>query len=331
MSHPAGTAWTQQKYGGPETLSTDTLPISEPGPAEVTIQVEAAGLNAADVHLMHGEPLLLRLFFGLRRPRAKVPGRDVSGTVLAVGSKVHSLTPGDAVFGEIPGGAFATHATVPADLLVRRPAELSATTAASIALAGGTAEQALTLAGVTAGNRVLVISAGGVGTFAIQLAAARGAEVWVLCGSRALTLARELGASQAFDYKAVDPAAESPELPAGSFDTILDIAGVSPLRSLRRLLAPGGTLVLVAGNGGRVLGPIGRILRAMFLGGGGGGRRIKPLAATTQTELSAKLAHSVAEDELRVVIEREWPFPELPAALSHMADGHAVGKHVVTM
>ncbi|KAE8764340.1 zinc-binding dehydrogenase [Georgenia thermotolerans] len=322
------TAWRQTEYGGPEVLRAEQVPVPTPGRGDVLLKIGATALNAADVRLLRGDPLLLRLAFGIRRPKQPVRGMDAAGVVLAVGADVSGLAVGDEVVGELPGGALAEYAVAPAARLVRRPAGLAPATAAALALAGGTAWQALERGAVAAGSsgrRVLVIGAsGGVGTFAVQLAAMRGAEVWALCGERNRSLLERLGATRTFDYRSTAIA----ELPAASFDAIIDIAGTAPLRALRRLLLPGGTLVMVAGLGGPVLGPIPRILRAALLSIGSK-RRIRPLAAVAKPEILAELLALAARGSITPVIERTWPLTEAREALAHVDAGHTVGKVIV--
>jgi NADPH:quinone reductase-like Zn-dependent oxidoreductase len=235
---------------------------------------------------------------------------------------------GDEVVGELPGGGgLARFAVAPAGRLVARPAALDPVLAAALPIAGGTAWQALERAAVSAGRRVLVIGAsGGVGTFAVQLAALRGAEVWALCGERSRGLIEELGAAHVSDYHRVQP--DSAELPAASFDAVIDIAGTAPLGALRRLVREGGSVVLVAGEGGRVLGPIGRIAAAS-LRSIGSQRPLRPLAAVAKPRVLAELLELTAAGRLRPVIERTFPFAEARAALGHVDEGHTVGKVVV--
>ncbi|WP_223170571.1 NAD(P)-dependent alcohol dehydrogenase [Microbacterium sp. NIBRBAC000506063] len=246
-------AWTQRGYGGPETVSRERLPVPSPKPRQVVVRMRAVGLNAGDVHLLRGDPLLVRLAFGLMRPKQPVRGMDVAGRVTAVGAKVSGFAVGDEVVAEAGGGGLASFVPVDAKRLARRPENVDPDAAAVLPIAAGTAAQALDLAGVAAGHRVLVIGAsGGVGTFAVQLTTIRGAEVWALCGQHSQQLVEDLGAVRTFDYRQTDAG----DLLANSFDAIIDLAGTAPLRVLHDLLAPAGTLVLVGGEGGRVLGPI---------------------------------------------------------------------------
>ncbi|TDN91415.1 NAD(P)-dependent alcohol dehydrogenase [Microbacterium sp. BK668] len=322
------TAWRQSRYGGPEAVAAETVEVPVPAAGEVLLRVAATALNAADAHLMRGEPLLIRPFFGVRRPRRPVRGMDVAGTVVALGPDVDGLAVGDDVVGELPGGGLAPYATAPATRLVRRPPAISAKDAAALPMAAGTAWQALDLAGTAEGGRVLVLGAsGGVGTYAVQLAAQRGAEVWALTGARSIELVTSLGASRVFDYALVQPG--SGDLPLDAFDAVIDIAGRAPLRDLQRLLRPGGRVVLVGGEGGRVLGPVGRMLRAALLSLGSS-RRIRSLAARANPDTLRELLSLVVSGGVRPVIEQTYPLASAREALAHVDGGHTLGKVVVT-
>jgi NADPH:quinone reductase-like Zn-dependent oxidoreductase len=325
------TAWVQRRYGDASAVHRAQVPVPTPGRGEVLLRVRATALHAGDVHIMHGEPLLVRAFFGLRRPRRATRGMDVAGLVVAVGADARGLAPGDEVVGELPGGGLAEYAIAPSARVVRRPEAVDAGVAAAVPVSAGTAWQALDLAGPAAasGRRVLVIGAsGGVGTYTVQLAALRGAEVWAMCGARNEGLVADLGAVRTLDYARIDVAAGSRELPPASFDTVIDIVGTVPLRALRRLVAPGGSVVLVSGEGGRVLGPVGRMLRAGVLSLTPG-PRIRPLAAAPRTEITAELLRLVASGALRPVVERTFPLADAGAALAHVDARHTVGKVVV--
>ncbi|MBW9094384.1 NAD(P)-dependent alcohol dehydrogenase [Microbacterium jejuense] len=325
-------AWRQHRYGEADAVTLSEVAVPTPGPGQALVRLRATGLNSGDTRVMRGEPLLVRVAFGLRRPRQPVRGMDAAATVVAVGDGVAGVAVGDEVVGELPGGGLARYALAPADRLVPRPAELDPASAATLPVAGGTAWQALAKARVgTSGGagrpRVLVIGAsGGVGTFAVQLAALRGAEVWALCGERNRELVESLGAARTFDYRRIQPG--SAELGDGTFDAVLDIAGTAPLRALRRLVRDGGRVVLVSGEGGRVLGPMGRLLRAAVLSIGSK-RPVAPLAATAKTDVLAELVALAAAGSLRPVIARTSPFAGAADALAEVADGHVTGKIVV--
>ncbi|MBD8022706.1 NAD(P)-dependent alcohol dehydrogenase [Microbacterium gallinarum] len=323
-------AWVQRTYGGPETVRPERIDVPAPGRGEVLLRLRATGVNNGDTRVMRGEPLLLRLAFGLRRPKQPVRGMDAAGTVIALGDGVTGFAPGDEVVCELPGGGgLAGYAVAPVKRLVRRPAALDAVVAAALPIAGGTAWQALERGGVAEGMRILVIGAsGGVGTFTVQLATLRGAEVWALCGERSRELVERLGASRTFDYRTVQPG--SPELGGEAFDVVIDIAGTSSLRSLQSLVRDGGAVVLVSGEGGRFLGPIGRILAATIRSIGSK-RPLRPLAAVAKPDVLAELLALAADERLVPVIERTWPLAEAREALAHVDGRHAVGKTVVTI
>lgn len=329
----AMTAWRQSMYGGPEVVAAERVAAPEPAAGEVLLRVRATALHAGDVHVMRGDPLLVRAFFGLTKPRLATRGMDVAGTVVALGPGVDTLAVGDEVVGELPGGGLAEYVVARAERVVARPEPVDVVTAAALPVSAGTAWQSLQLAAdrAGAGRRILVIGAsGGVGTYTVQLAALHGAEVWALCGARNQRLVAELGAARTFDYARVDAGAAPPELPAASFDAVIDIVGRAPLRALRRLAAPGGCVVMVSGEGGRVLGPVARMLRAGLLSMTRG-PRVKPLTATAKPDITRSLLDLVAEGRLRPVIERTYPLSDAASALAHVDAGHTVGKVVVTV
>lgn len=323
-------AWSRETYGPADGVALEHTPMPVPRRGEVLLRVRATALNAGDVRLLLGDPLLVRPVFGLTRPKHPVRGMEVAGTVVALGADVVGAEVGEEVVGElVGGGGLGEYVRVPAARLVPIPTGVTPEAASCLPVAGGTAWQALDLAGVGlseggATPRVLIIGAsGGVGTFAVQLATLRGAEVWATCRDRNARLVEQLGAVRTFDHR------ESPlsALPDGRFDAIVDIAGGIPLRELKRLVVPGGSVVLVTGDGGHLLGPLPRMLRAVFLSIGS--RSIRPLAATPRPEVLAKLLDLVAEGRVVPVIEREYPFAEASAALSRLEAGHTVGKLVV--
>lgn len=323
-------AWKRDTYGPAHGTVPAQTAVPVPAHGEVLLRVRATALNAGDVRVMLGDPLLVRPVFGFTRPKQPVRGMDVVGTVVGVGERVIGVEIGETVVGELAGGGgLAEYAVVDAGRVVPVPPDIPAVTAACLPIAGGTAWQALDLAGIGrtagAGQRVLIIGgSGGVGTFAVQLAALRGAEVWATCGSGRSALVERLGAVRTFDHREVAFAS----LPAAHFDAVIDIAGGPPLRDLQRLIVDGGTVVLVAGDGGHVLGPVPRMLKAAALSVGSR-RRIRPLAATARPEVLRTLLDLVGEGQVVPVIEREYPFAEASAALGHVEAGHTVGKVVV--
>ncbi|MET0296896.1 MAG: NAD(P)-dependent alcohol dehydrogenase [Microbacterium sp.] len=318
------TAWRQRRYGGPEAVTRESVDVPRPGRREVLLRVEAASINSGDIHLMRGEPRLVRLFFGLRGPRARGRGMDVVGRVVELGDEVTSFALGDLVVGS-GEGTLAEYAVVRGSRSTPVPDGVSAVDAATLPIAGNTAVTVLDACGVGRGSRVLVVGAGGgVGTFTVQLAADRGAEVWATCGARAEDVLRRLGATRTFDYRTTRLSA----LPAGGFDAVVDIAGEPPLAELRRLLKPRGTVALVGGEGGRILGPIPRMIRSVLAARRG--RRFRSIAATTKAPVTAALVELVATGRLTPAIERTFPLSDAGAALAHVDAGHTVGKAVVT-
>jgi NADPH:quinone reductase-like Zn-dependent oxidoreductase len=251
----------QHRYGGSEELTLTEVPNPTPGPHDVVVRVRAAGVDRGTWHLMAGHPYAVRMAFGLRRPKHPVPGRDVAGVVAEVGSQVTTVAVGDEVVGTADG-SFAELAVVPQSRLARKPATLSFEEAATLPVSGLTALQAVRDAGrIGAGDRVLVIGAsGGVGSYATQIAAAYGADVTGVASGGKADLVRSLGATRVIDYTRDD-------LDDGTrYDVVLDIAGLRPIRQVRRLLTVTGTLVIVGGEGGdRWLGGTHRQLAALAL------------------------------------------------------------------
>ncbi len=256
---PTMRAIVQDRYGSTDTWELRDIERPDIKPNEVLLQVHAAGLDRGTWHEMTGRPYLMRIMgFGLRSPKNRVPGRAVAGTVKAVGAKVTRFTVGDTVFGVARGG-FAQYAVARDDKLAHTPTTLTFEQAATVPISATTALQALRQGRIAAGQRVLIIGAsGGVGTYAVQLAKAFGAEVTGVCSASKADLVRSLGADHVIDYAANDPADGSRH-----YDLIVDIAGNTPLRWLRRALKSTGSLVIVGGESkGSLTGGFGRSLRA---------------------------------------------------------------------
>lgn len=252
-------AITQDAYGPSEVFTACDLPRPVITPDEVLVEVSAAGLDRGTWHVMHGKPYLARLALGLRRPKARVPGLDLVGTVVEVGERVGETSTAWAVGDEVYGigkGSFAEYAAADPAKLSRRPAGLTDEQAAVVPVSGLTAWQAVTRAGrVEPGHRVLVTGAsGGVGTYAVQVAVALGAEVTAVCSVGKADLVRSLGAAHVLDY-ATDDLADGTR----HYDVIIDIAGNTSLKRLRRALTPHGRVVIVGGeSGSAIAGGLGR-------------------------------------------------------------------------
>ncbi|GAA4051959.1 NAD(P)-dependent alcohol dehydrogenase [Agromyces indicus] len=314
-------ALTQIGYGGPEVLVVAEVPDpAPPGPGQVAIEVHAAGVHAGDVWIMRGEPLMLRAVFGRKRPKQPV-GRDVVGVVSAVGEGVTTLAAGDRVFAESDQGGFAETAVVDATYVRRAPANLDDAHAAVIPVSGTTALQGLRLGGVASGDRVLVIGAsGGVGTFAVQLAVALGAEVTGVASAAKADHVRAAGATHVLDRHTEDPTTGS-----ARYDVIMDLAGAHPIRALKRILTPRGTLVLSSGTGSRVLGPIPRLAAATLMSPFTR-RRLKPLVARRSGDDLDELRRHAEAGRLRPVVDEVVPFDRAAEAIARLQSGGVRGK-----
>lgn len=325
-------ALVQDSYGTSEVLRLEDVDRPEPAAGEVLVRIAAASVNAADWHTMRGEPRIARLMdrrtFGRKGPRERIRGRDFAGTIEAIGPGVTGWRVGDTVLGE-DDATLAEYAAVPHVCLARKPEALSFEDAAALPLAAVTADLCLTRGRVEAGHRVLVIGAsGGVGTFAVQLATARGAAVTGVCRTRNIDLVSSLGAIEVVDYTREDFVRLG-----ASYDVVLDLVGNRKLRDLRRVVAPGGTLVLSGGGNageGKYLGPIGLMARGGLFGRLLGLRVQIPLATPDADRLS-DLAAMAARGDIHSVIDRTYPLRDAAAAIRHLEVEHARGKLVVTI
>ncbi|MBP6996147.1 MAG: NAD(P)-dependent alcohol dehydrogenase [Phycicoccus sp.] len=327
LRRPATTmrAVTRRRYGGVEQVAVEEVPCPEPAAGQVLIEVAAAGLDRAVPHLLTGTPLIARAAFGLRAPRQPVLGMEVCGRVVALGAGVGTVELGQRVLG-VAAGSFAEYAVGSAAQFVGVPDALSDVEAATLPISAGTAfEAAVTQAQVVAGQRVLVLGAsGGVGSFAVRLAAHLGAEVTAMCSSAKAAFVADLGAEVVADYRAVAVA----EL-AGPFDAIIDIAGNRPLRELRAVLAPRGVLVIVGGeSGGRWLGGLHRNLGASLLNPVVGQRLL--WFTTRQSEaLHRTVAELAATGAMRPAVDRVVGLENAADAIGAMLRGELRGKAVI--
>lgn len=315
-------AVTQQQYGGTEQLSLNEIADPTPGPSDVLVRVRAAGVDRGTWHLMAGLPYAIRMMFGFRRPKYPVPGRDVAGVVEAVGAEVTAVAVGDEVIGTA-NGSFAELALVPEKRVAHKPASLSFEEAAVLPVSGLTALQAVRdAARVREGDRVLIIGAsGGVGSYAVQIAAAAGAEVTGVASGAKADLVRSLGASRVIDYTREEIDADGVR-----YDVIIDLAGMRRVRELRRSLAPRGTLVIAGGEGGdRWLGGTHRQIGAMALSPFVGQRLTSMLSKESADDLT-ELGRMADEGALRPLLERTFSLDEAAEAIDHVADGRARGK-----
>jgi len=328
---PAGAATmraaVQHRYGPPSVLELSEVERPVPGRGEVLVRVGAASVHPGDYFVMTGEPYVVRLVYGLRQPRHGIPGRDLAGVVAAVGKDVTALRPGDEVFGWSTAGALAEYACVPADNLVSVPVNVSVEHAAAVPTSAMTALQALRkIANVQPGHTVLVTGAsGGVGSFAVQIAKAFGAEVTGVCSTRNVDLVRSLGADHVVDYTRTDFTRTDKR-----YDVILDNVEAQPLAAVRRVLTPTGTLIPNSGHGGRWLGPLGRIVKARALSGFTR-QHLKPFTSLGKRQDLLALADLLTTGQVTPVIDRTYPLDEAADALRHVAAGHTRGKVVITV
>ena len=323
-------AIVQDVYGTvpEEVLRLDVVERPAVEDDEVLVRVAAAGVDRGTWHLMAGLPYLVRAVgFGLRTPKARVPGLDVAGTVEAVGRSVTGFEPGDEVFG-IARGSFAEYAVASPAKLAPKPAALSFEQAAAVPVSGLTALQGLRdQAGLEAGQTVLIVGAsGGVGTYAVQIAKALGAEVTGVCSTAKVAMVRALGADHVIDYSEADFADGRHR-----YDAILDIGGNRSLSDLRRALAPDGRLVIVGGEeGGRWFGGIDRQLRAVLLSPLVS-QKLGTFVSSENAEDLTALADLIESGKIEPAVDRTYPLREAASAMRHLIDGQARGKVVLTV
>ncbi len=321
-------AITQDRYGSADVLALKEIDKPVAQDDEVLVRVHAAGVDAGVWHLMAGEPYLIRVMgYGLRRPKAPIRGLDVAGLVEAVGKDVTQFQPGDEVFGTCDG-SFAEYACAHEDKLAPMPANLTFEQAAAVPISAFTALQGLRDKGqIQPGHKVLIIgAAGGVGSFAVQLAKSFGAEVSGVCSTTKVDLVRSIGADHVIDYTR-DDLADGVEF----YDLILDTAGNRSLSHLRRALTPRGTLVIVGGEGGgRWFGGIDRQLRALLLSPFVRQRLLMFISTENKEDLLV-LKELIEAGKVTPVIDRTYPLSETPDAIGYLAQGHARGKVVITV
>jgi NADPH:quinone reductase-like Zn-dependent oxidoreductase len=314
----------QDAYGSADVLRLAEVHRPDVAVNEVLVEVRAAGVDRGTGHLLAGQPYLMRIIgFGFSRPKQRVPGLDVAGTVVAVGSGVTRFRLGDEVFG-IGRGSFAEYTAAREDKLVHKPAGISFEQAAVVAVSGLAAIQGLRAGRVHAGQKALIIGAsGGVGTYAVQLAKAFGAEVTGVCSTAKVGLVRSIGADHVIDYTTEDFADG-----VKCYDLILDIGGNSPLSRLRRALSPKGTLVIVGGEGAKWTG-VGRQLRAVALSPFVNQRLTFFVSKHRQADLET-LGRFVEAGQVTPMVDTVYPLAEVPDAIRHLETGQARGKIAIT-
>lgn len=312
------------EYGPPDGLALQEVDMPTPRDHEVLVRVRAAGVNWADYSVLTGVPYMVRLGFGLRRPRQGIRGTDVAGVVEEVGSRVAGFQPGDEVFGWCKG-SFAEYACASEGSLASKPEGLAFEQAAAVPMAGMVAIQALRDVGnVQPGQKVLIVGAsGGIGTFAVQIAKGMGAEVTGVCSTDNLELVRSIGADHVIDYTKVD-FTEGEE----RYDFILDIADKASLAARRRVLEPGGVLVPNSGEGGRIGGSLMRIVAARLLSPFVS-QTLRPFLSLSKREDLLALKELIEAGAVAPVVGRVFPLIEAGDALAYVGRRHAQGKTVV--
>jgi NADPH:quinone reductase-like Zn-dependent oxidoreductase len=320
-------AIVQDTYGSADVLRPGRIARPEIADNEVLLRVHAAGLDRGTWHLMRGLPYPIRPVSGIRRPKNPVPGLDVAGTVVAVGSAVTRFSVGDEVFG-ISRGSFAEYAAAREDKLASKPVNLAFEQAAVVPVSALTALQGVRDVGrVEQGQKVLITGAsGGVGSYAVQLAKAFGAEVTGVCSTAKLDLVRSLGADHVIDYTRDDWADG-----AHHYDLILDIAGNPALSRLRRALTPSGTAVIVGGEqGGNWTGGLGRGLRALALSPFIRQRLTMFISKERASDLE-RLTELIEAGKVTPSIDRTYPLDQVPEAMRHLEAGKVRGKVAITI
>jgi NADPH:quinone reductase-like Zn-dependent oxidoreductase len=321
-------AIVQDEYGSPDVLELEDIDKPVIKDNEVLVRVDAAGVDPGVWHLMAGLPYLIRIMgFGLRAPNTRVRGTDLAGRVEAVGKDVTEFQPGDEVFGS-GDGSFAEYASAREDKIAPKPANLTMEQAAAVPASALTALQGLRDRGqIQPGQKVLIIGAsGGVGTYAVQLAKAFGAEVTGVCSTTKVDMVRSIGADHVIDYTR-DDFADGVQ----RYDLILDTAGNRSLSHLRRALTPEGTLVIVgAETGGRWLGGSDRQLRALMLSPFVS-QKLRAFIATASKEDLVVLTELIEAGKVAPVIDSTYPLSETPEAIRYIEEGHARGKVVITV
>jgi NADPH:quinone reductase-like Zn-dependent oxidoreductase len=314
----------QARYGSAEVLETRDIDKPVAGDGEVLIRVEAASVHVGDWIVMTGSPFVMRFATGLRRPKHPIPGTDVAGTIAAVGRDVQTLRPGDEVFGWV-AGAFAEYAAAPEDQVIKKPANLTLEQAAAVGVSATTALQLLRDTGkVKPGQKVLINGAsGGVGTFAVQIAKALGAEVTGVTSTKNLELVRSIGADHVIDYTKEDFTEGGPR-----YDLILDNVGNHSMARTRRALTPSG--MLISNGGGHSDGKLGRTLRAllvsMFVR-----QQASPTVKTQNHDDLIALKELVEAGKISPVIDGTYSLGDTPRAIDRVASGRTRGTIVIAV
>ncbi|MCC6262425.1 MAG: NAD(P)-dependent alcohol dehydrogenase [Bryobacterales bacterium] len=318
-------AIVRDTYGSPDVLRLDDVSAPAIDGAGVLVRVHAASVNAGDWHLLRGKPLPFRLIAGLSKPKYRIIGNDIAGTVEAVGRDVTRFKPGDEVFGDVSRcgfGAYAEYAVARESALARKRASVTFEEAASIPTSGCTALQGLRNGRIQSARKVLIHGAsGGVGTFAVQIAKALGAEVTAVCSTKNAGMILAIGADQVLDYTRVDFANSGQK-----FDLILAVNGDRSIWDYRRALTPAGRYVMVGGSNRQ-------LCEALFLGPllSVGAQKLGNLLASPNQQDLELLMDFIEAGKIQPVIEHSYPLSQTPEAIRRLEAGHASGKLVVAI
>jgi NADPH:quinone reductase-like Zn-dependent oxidoreductase len=319
------------RYGPPEVVRISDVEKPILRDDEVLIKVRAASLNPIDWHSMRGKPYVVRIMAGLRQPKAvRQLGVDVAGQVEAVGRNVTRFKAGEEVFGDVfgtPCGAFAEYVSAPERKLVTKPDNVTFEQAASVPVAAFTALQGLRDKGhVQPGQKVLINgAAGGVGTFAVQIARSFGAQVTGVCSTRNVGMVQSLGADKVIDYTKEDFTKSDQR-----YDAIFDAVGNHSLSALRRVLKPKGVCIVVAGPDGLWIGPLARFIEALALSPFGR-QKMVPFIARPNKEDLIHMCELMRSGKVTPVIDRRYSLSEVSEAIRYLEEGHARGKVVISM
>lgn len=315
-----------ERFGAPtDVLTIQDVDTPAPGEGEVLVRVKATAVAKGDWLVSHGIPYIARPMYGIRTPKQRIAGLETAGVVEEIGAGVTAFEKGDEVFGWTDGGSLAEFVTVPVDHLTHKPESLTFAEAAAIPVSGFAALQAVRdSAGVEAGAKVLVIGAsGGVGSFAVQIAKAFGAEVTGVASTRNLAMVRELGADHVIDYT-------QESITGREYDVVVDIAGNRSLRELRSALTKSGTAVIVGGSGGRATMGFGRTIRSMLVSPFVS-QTLKPLLSKPNHDDLVVLSELVEQGRLVPAVQATYPFDRAAEAIELVGAGKSRGKTVVTV
>ena len=317
-------AFVYRQYGSPDVLALEESEKPAVANDGVLVRVRATSVNAHDWHTMRGKPYIARISEGLRKPKSTALGLDVAGHVEEVGKDVTHVQPGDEVFGA-RSGAFAEY--VSGRSFVPKPVGLTFEQAAAVPVAGCTALQALRDKGqIRSGQRVMITGAGGgVGTFAVQIAKAFGANVTAVTSTGKVDMVRSIGADDVIDHTREDFTRSGQR-----YDLLIDVGGYRRLSVLRRALTPEGTLVMVGPGSGQWLGPVAHLLTAVVRSRFGR-QRMVPFLSNENKEDLLVLKELIEAGKVTPVIGRTYPFREIPEAIRYLEAGHARGKVVITV